>query len=161
MTDGHKAEFYTLGLAYECINSNQMLSKKQVRKILFCSYIIPSLFSFIINKPVIAAEKVECGDGATVSVVNGVIVCNVTKTKIGKPECPENNNIESLKIYNTTPETVFNILTKSGINCVSILGYDANTRSIIAKGSKVPELKEIIAKIDYPLERVNMDIWAI
>jgi hypothetical protein len=128
---------------------------------LFCSYIIPSLFSFIINKPVIAAEKVECGDGATVSVVNGVIVCNVTKTKIGKPECPENNNIESLKIYNTTPETVFNILTKSGINCVSILGYDANTRSIIAKGSKVPELKEIIAKIDYPLERVNMDIWAI
>ena len=152
---------YKSSLMYAFKELKQMLSKKRVHKVLFCSYIVPSLFGFIINKSVMAAEKVECGDGATVNVVNGVIVCTVTKTKIEKPGCPENNNIESLKIYHTDPEKMFNILTKSNINCVSILGYDINTRSIIAKGSKISELKEIIAKVDYPLERVNMDIWAI
>lgn len=138
-----------------------MINKKQCLKVLFFGYIISSFFGNYINKPATAAEKVDCGEGATVNVVNGVIVCTVTKTKIEKPKCPEDNNTESIKIYNSEPDKIFNILSKSDVQCVSILGYDVNSTSIIAKGSNISELKEIIAKVDYPLERVNMDIWAI
>lgn len=138
-----------------------MINKKQCLKVLFFGYIISSFFGNYINKPATAAEKVDCGEGATVNVVNGVIVCTVTKTKIEKPKCPEDNNTESIKIYNSEPDKIFHILSKSDVQCVSILGYDVNSTSIIAKGSNISELKEIIAKVDYPLERVNMDIWAI
>ncbi len=138
-----------------------MLNKKQSLKVLFFGYIISSFFGNYINKPATAAEKVDCGEGATVNVVNGVIVCTVTKSKIEKPKCPESNNTESIKIYNSEPENLINILSKSDVQCVSILGYDVNSRSIIAKGSNISELKAIIAKLDFPLERVNMDIWAI
>jgi len=138
-----------------------MFNKKQCLRVLFFGYIISSFFSNINNKPAIAAEKVDCGEGASVNVVNGVIVCTVTKTKIEKPKCPEDNIIESIKIYNSGPDNLISILSKSDVQCVSILGYDVNSRSIIAKGSNISELKALIAKIDYPLERVNMDIWAI
>ena len=138
-----------------------MINKKQCLKVLFYGCIISSFFSNYINKPATAAEKVDCGEGATVNVVNGVIVCTVTKTKIEKPKCPESNNTESIKIYNSEPENLISILSKSDVQCVSILGYDVNSRSIIAKGSNISELKAIIAKLDFPLERVNMDIWAI
>jgi len=138
-----------------------MINKKQCLKVLFFGFIISSFFGNYTNKPATAAEKVDCGEGATVNVVNGVIVCTVTKTKIEKPKCPEDNNTESIKIYNSEPDKIFNILSKSDVQCVSILGYDVNSTSIIAKGSNISELKEIIAKVDYPLERVNMDIWAI
>jgi hypothetical protein len=138
-----------------------MTNKKQWLKVLFFGYIISSCFGNITNKPATAAEKVECGEGATVNVVNGVIVCTVTKTKIEKPKCPEDNNTESIKIYNSEPENLISILSKSDVQCVSILGYDVNSRSIIAKGSNISELQAIIAKLDFPLERVNMDIWAI
>jgi hypothetical protein len=138
-----------------------MINKKQCLKVLFFGFIISSFLGNYTNKPATAAEKVDCGEGATVNVVNGVIVCTVTKTKIEKPKCPEDNNTESIKIYNSEPDKIFNILSKSDVQCVSILGYDVNSTSIIAKGSNISELKEIIAKVDYPLERVNMDIWAI
>ena len=151
-----------------------MLNKKQCLKILFFGFYISSFFGSINNKPATAAEKVECGEGAKVSVVNGVIVCvNETKVEV-KPKCDTANyKTEVINVYHSTLNNLVTLLNTKSIPCVSIIGTIDKPNSILVKGlenfkqsdnsiiNPLDDFKKELARLDIPLERVNMDIWTI
>jgi hypothetical protein len=157
-----------------------MLNKKQSLKVLFFGYFISSFFGNYINKPATAAEKVDCGEGAKVSVVNGVIVCETEKPVPAKTDCDTYNyKTEVVNVYYSDLTRLKELIEKKGINCAKVIGTLDNPKSIIISGQEYYEpkdknspyrkdsinplrkLKEAIASLDNPLERVNMDIWAI
>lgn len=151
-----------------------MLNKKQCLKILFFGFYISSFFGSINNKPANAAEKVECGTGAKVSVVNGVIVCETEKPIPAKTDCDTYNyKTEVVNVYHSELTKLKELIEKKGIDCAKVIGTLDNPKSIIISGQEYYEpkdkkssnplrkLKEAIASLDNPLERVNMDIWAI
>jgi len=126
-----------------------MLNKKQCLKILFFGFYISFFFGNINNKPANAAEKVECGTGAKVSVVNGVIVCETEKPVPAKTDCDTYNyKTEVVNVYHSD-------LTKLKSGQELYVPKDKKSSNPLRK------LKEAIASLDNPLERVNMDIWAI
>jgi hypothetical protein len=141
---------------------------------------VPSFFGFVINKSVLAAEKVECGEGAKVSVVNGEIVCETEKPIPAKADCDTYNyKTEVVNVYHSDLTKLKALVEKKGIDCAKVIGTLDNPKSIIISGQEyykpkdknspyrkdpinpLQKLKEAIAQLDYPLERVNMDIWAI
>lgn len=157
-----------------------MHNKKQCLKVLFFGYIISSCFGSINNKPANAAEKVECGEGAKVSVVNGVIVCETEKPVPAKTDCDTYNyKTEVVNVYHSDLTKLKELIEQKGIHCAKVIGTLDNPKSIIISGQElyIPKdknsssrnetinplmkLKEAIANLDVPLERVNMDIWAI
>ena len=157
-----------------------MFYKKQCLKVLLFGYIISSFFGNINNKPATAAEKVECGEGAKISVVNGVIVCETEKKVEAKPKCDTANyKTEVINVYHSDLLKLFELIKETSIACASAIGTIDNPKSIIIRGQEtypMPDnklgyakntieplkmLKVAIAHLDNPLERVNMDIWAI
>jgi hypothetical protein len=157
-----------------------MLNKKQFLKILFFSFYISSFFGSINNKPANAAEKVECGTGAKVSVVNGVIVCETEKPIPAKTDCDTYNyKTEVVNVYHSEVTKLKELIEQKSIACAKVIGTRDNPKSIIISGQESYEpkdknsssrkdsinplmkIKEAIANLDVPLERVNMDIWAI
>jgi hypothetical protein len=157
------------------------MNKKQLKlNIIFLGCMVPSFFGFVINKSVLAAEKVECGAGAKVSVVNGVIVCETDKPVPAKTDCDTHNyKTEVVSVYHSDLTKLTQLVENKGIDCAKVIGTLDNPKSIIISGQEtypLPDknliyaknpikplqlLKEAIAKLDNPLERVNMDIWAI
>jgi hypothetical protein len=157
------------------------MNKKQLNLIIiFLGCMAPSFFGFVINKSVLAAEKVECGEGAKVSVVNGVIVCETEKPVPAKTDCDTYNyKTEVVSVYHSDLTKLTQLVQNKGIDCAKVIGTLDNPKSIIISGQEtypLPDknliyaknpikplqlLKEAIAKLDNPLERVNMDIWAI
>ena len=157
-----------------------MLNKKTYLKILFFGFYISSFFGSINNKPANAAEKVECGTGAKVSVVNGVIVCETEKPIPAKADCDTYNyKTEVVNVYHSEVTKLKELIEQKSIACAKVIGTRDNPKSIIISGQEsyepkdknsssrkdpikpLKELKEAIANLDVPLERVNMDIWAI
>jgi hypothetical protein len=157
------------------------MNKKQLKlNIIFLGCMVPSFFGLVINKSVLAAEKVECGAGAKVSVVNGVIVCETDKPVPAKTDCDTHNyKTEVVSVYHSDLTKLTQLVENKGIDCAKVIGTLDNPKSIIISGQEtypLPDknliyaknpikplqlLKEAIAKLDNPLERVNMDIWAI
>ncbi|WP_411875663.1 hypothetical protein [Vulcanococcus limneticus] len=124
-----------------------------------------------------SAEKVDCGQGAQVEVVNGVIICK-TKTEVAtKPKCDDDTIIERIPVYYSDPTSLKEVLDKTSVPCTAIIGVNQTPPSLIVKGqSKLKgDIKEFgneakdlidiykrrIAQLDLPRERVNMDMWAI
>ena len=151
-----------------------MLTKQLRLNLLFLGYMVPSFFGCLIDRPVLAAEKVECGAGATVSVVNGVIVCETEKPVPAKTDCDTYNyKTEVVNVYHSDLTKLKELIEQKGIDCAKVIGTLDNPKSIIISGQEYYEpkdkkssnplrkLKEAIASLDNPLERVNMDIWAI
>jgi hypothetical protein len=157
------------------------MNKKQLKLNIIClGCMAPSFFGLVINKSVLAADKVECGAGAKVSVVNGVIVCETEKPVPAKTDCDTHNyKTEVVSVYHSDLTKLTQLVENKGIVCAKIIGTLDNPKSIIISGQEtypLPDknltyaknpikplqlLKEAIAKLDNPLERVNMDIWAI
>jgi hypothetical protein len=157
------------------------MNKKQLKlNIIFLGCMVPSFFGFVINKSVLAAEKVECGEGAKVSVVNGVIVCETEKPVPAKTDCDTYNyKTEVVSVYHSDLTKLTQLVQNKGIDCAKVIGTLDNPKSIIISGQEtyplpgknpiyaknsikpLQLLKEAIANLDNPLERVNMDIWAI
>ena len=140
----------------------------------------PSFFGLVINKSVLAAEKVECGAGAKVSVVNGVIVCETEKPVPAKTDCDTHNyKTEVVSVYHSDLTKLTQLVQNKGIDCAKVIGTLDNPKSIIISGQEtyplpgknliyaknlikpLQLLKEAIANLDNPLERVNMDTWVI
>jgi len=157
------------------------MNKNQLKlNIIFLGCMAPSFFGLVINKSVLAADKVECGAGAKVSVVNGVIVCETEKPVPAKTDCDTHNyKTEVVSVYHSDLTKLTQLVQNKGIDCAKVIGTLDNPKSIIISGQEtyplpgknliyaknpikpLQLLKEAIAKLDNPLERVNMDIWAI
>ena len=91
-----------------------MINKKQCLKVLFFGFIISSFFGNYTNKPATAAEKVDCGEGAKVSVVNSVIVC-IKETKVeAKPKCDTANyKTEVINVYHSEINKFFELVSST------------------------------------------------
>jgi hypothetical protein len=157
------------------------MNKKQLKlNIIFLGCMTPSFFGLVINKSVLAAEKVECGAGAKVSVVNGVIVCETEKPVPAKTDCDTHNyKTEVVSVYHSDLTKLTQLVQNKGIDCAKVIGTLDNPKSIIISGQEtyplpgknliyaknlikpLQLLKEAIANLDNPLERVNMDTWVI
>ena len=157
-----------------------MLTKQLRSNLLFLGCMVPSFFGCLIDRPVLAAEKVECGAGASVTVVNGVIVCAIETKVPAEAKCDTANyKTEVVNVYHSDLGKLIEHLKATSIDCASAIGTVDNPKSIIIRGQEIyplPDknlvnsknpinplrlLKEAIANLDNPLERVNMDIWAI
>jgi hypothetical protein len=130
-----------------------------------------------IAMPARSAEKVDCGQGAQVEVVNGVIICK-TKTEVAtKPKCKDDTIIERIPVYYSDPTSLKEVLDKTSVPCTAIIGVNQNPPSLIVKGQSelkgdgkelgidakdlIDTYKRRIAQLDLPRERVSMDMWAI
>jgi hypothetical protein len=109
-----------------------------------------------------------------------VIVCETEKPVPAKTDCDTHNyKTEVVSVYHSDLTKLTQLVENKGIVCAKIIGTLDNPKSIIISGQEtypLPDknltyaknpikplqlLKEAIAKLDNPLERVNMDIWAI
>ncbi len=119
--------------------------------------------SLLSAAPSKGAEKVECGQGAKIQIVSGVIVCTVTE-KVEKVECTDATLIERIPVYHTKPSGLQEIIKYADIQCGKIIGVNDSPPSLIVSAQSEKGLsgyKRLIAKLDLPRERVNMEMWGI
>ncbi|MFM7395125.1 MAG: hypothetical protein ACKO22_12375 [Cyanobium sp.] len=126
-------------------------------------HLLIALGEWLTAGPSYAAEKVECGKGATVEIVNGVVVCTVIKTIKDSRPCTASNLAEKIPTYFSSASLIRPILEKSNADCGSVITSSDSPSFVDVSGdaNAIQSYKRIIAGLDLPRERVHMDMLGI
>ena len=133
------------------------------KKPYLCVLLLLGLGEWLTAGPSYAAQRVQCGTGATVEIVNGVVVCTVTKTIPESKPCGKITFAENIPVYYISASQIRSVLEQSKVDCGSVLKSSDNQSYVIVDGNDkaIKTYRNIIARLDLPRERVHMDMLGI